>query len=142
MKRFFLLLVAMSLTGMAGCATNRQLTAAQEDYLQTAMATPLTFTLPRDQAEEAWARAQSFVTRFSTMKLQSLTPHVIRTYDPTEATAGFGYYLRRIPRGDRTKITVECMCNNLMPSDQSVENAHILAYYMRTGKLDATLVNR
>ena len=125
-----------------GCATTTELTATQEAYLAEAMATPLSFTLPTDQAEKAWSRGRSFVERFGAMRLQNLTPHVIRTYDPAGPMASFGYYLRKIPKGDRTEFTVECICQNMSVSDASLQNAHLLAYYMKTGNLDPALVNR
>jgi hypothetical protein len=142
MKNLTVILVSFSLTALLGCATTSELSSSQQAFLAAAMATPLTFTLPQDQAEAAWTRAQTFVQRFSTMKLQALTPHVIRTYDSTGTSPAFGYYLRKVPKGGETQFTVECMCSNMFPSDQSIENAHLLAYYMKTGNLDPELVNR
>ncbi len=142
MKYIAAITLAIGLSSLFGCTTIPKLTATQEAYLEAAMATPLTFTLPKSQVDEAWDRAQTFIERFSSMKLQILTAHVIRTYNPTGAFTTFGYYLRKIPMGDTTQFTVQCICNSMSPTDQSLENAHILAYYMKTGNLDSTLVSR
>jgi len=142
MKSIAAIAAFCSLLTLFGCATTQDLTPAQEAFLAAAMATPLTFTMPTSQVDEAWARAQSFVTRFSPMQIQPLTPHVIRTQNPTSATSAFGYYVRKIPKGGETQFTVECLCAGMNPSQPSIRNAHILAYYMKTGNLDPSLVSR
>ena len=142
MKSITAITVTFSLLSIFACTTAPELTPVQKTYLSAAMATPLTFTLPTGQVDEAWTRARSFVTRFSDMQIQPLTPHVIRTQNPTSATSSFGYYVRKIPKGGRTEFTVECLCGGMHPSQPSIRNAHLLAYYMKTGNLDPTLVTR
>jgi hypothetical protein len=112
--------------------------------LEEAMAVPLEFTIPKVEADQAWKRAQSFVERFSSMKVQNISANVIRTSNPTQLSTTFGYYIQKILLGENVRFTIQCFCGTLSASatDASLQNAHILAYYMKTGKLDPSLVTR
>jgi hypothetical protein len=110
------------------------LTAEERSYLERAEACPLEFTIPADEADAAWGRAQSFIGRFSSMKLQTVTDFVIQTYNPREGNVDFGYYVTKTPLGDQVRITVECIKGNLFSGADAKRNAHILAYYIKTGE--------
>jgi hypothetical protein len=137
----FIILVILNLIG---CATAPELTREQEAYMEEAMAMPLVFTVPTGEADQAWKRAHSFVERFSSLKLQQISNNAIRTYNPNEFSTAFGYYVKKTLLGENVRFSIQCFCGTLSASatDASFQNAHILAYYMKTGKLDASLVTR
>ena len=142
MRNIAAIVVVLLVVCAMGCAATSDLTPDQQQYLQSAMATPLDFTMPKVEADEAWKRALDFIQRFSSLRLQQMSEHVIRTYDPTSFSIPFGYYVRRVPLGNADRFTVECMCSTMSLNDETLQNAHILAYYMKTGKLDPMLVNQ
>jgi hypothetical protein len=136
--------VWITVLNVIGCATAPKLTSEQRAYLEEAMAMPLEFTVPIAEADQAWKRAQSFVERFSAMTLQNISANVIRTSNPTQFSTAFGYYVRKIPLGQDVRFAIQCFCGTLSASatEASLQNAHILAYYMKTGQLDASLVRK
>ena len=144
MKQMAAAVFILAILNVTGCATSPKLTPEQKAYLDEAMAMPLDFTVPNAEADQAWERAQRFVERFSAMKLQNISANVIRTYNPNQFSTAFGYYVKKRPLGENVRFTIECFCGTLSATatDASLQNAHILAYYMKTGELDASLVTR
>lgn len=112
-----------------GCASGRLLTHQEKEYFDEVMTFPTTFTLPNSEAEAAWGRAKSFVAQYRIME-----PH---TY-----WISYGYNVSRTPMGDKTQFTVECTSDHANNKSREQENAHLLAYYMATGKLDPSFVHR
>jgi len=96
------------------------------------MAFPLRFAIPNNEAEIAWGRAQSFVGRFSSMKLQVATDYVIQTYNP-ESAWEFGYAATRTPGIGHALCDVDCQTGGTLGADEAEQNAHIFAYYVKTG---------
>ena len=131
------IVVILVLALLAGCATTSmlKLTPEERTYLEKAKAFPLEFTIPKSEADEAWGRAQSFIGRFSSMKLQTVTDFVIQTYNPRSTDVDFGYYVTKTPMGDKVQITVQCNTGNVFAEEDANNNAHILAYYIKTGEL-------
>jgi hypothetical protein len=130
----FLLLVLL-IPGIEGCATSH-LTPEQQSQLANAMACPLEFTVPKSQSADAWGRAQTFIGRFSSMKLQVVTDYVIQTYNPDpNGLIGYGYYVTRTPTGSGDEFTVKCITNNIFSGGEANRNAHIAAYYIKNGML-------
>lgn len=129
---------------LSGCATTSmlKLTPEEQTYLEKAKAFPLEFTIPKSEADEAWGRAQSFIGRFSSMKLQTATDFVIQTYNPASPAVDFGYYVTKTPMGDKVQITVQCNTGNMFAGADANTNAHILAYYIKTGELVPRLISR
>lgn len=81
---------------LAGCAFTSASLARSEaelEYISHVKSFPLTFTVPKEQGQDAWGRAQSFLGRFSSMKLQVVTDFVIQTYNPPRDW-GFGLYYK------------------------------------------------
>lgn len=119
------------------CATTSmlKLTPEEQTYLEKARAFPLEFTILKSEADEAWGRAQSWVGKFSSMKLQIATDFVIQTYNPGFTDVDFGYYVTKTPMGDNVQITVKCITGNWFCGTDAKTNAHILAYYIKTGEL-------
>ena len=109
------------------------LTPEEQAYLDEAKRCPVEFKVSKEASADAWGRAQSFVGRYSRMKLQIATDYVIQTYNPT--AGGYGHYITRTPVGDSAQLNVECVgdINSIFSGANLSNNAHILAYYIRTG---------
>jgi hypothetical protein len=113
------------------------------------MAQPLEFTLPKSESDEAWARATHFISKYSSMKMQTASDFLLSTYNPLDV-GDFGYEVTRMPHtirsSDFTSIqsvdviqevvtfNVTCMYRGDVFSDEATENAHAAAYYIATGK--------
>ena len=110
--------------------------------LARAMATPLTFTVPKDKSDEAWGRVNSFIARYSTMKIQTASDYIIQTYNPTDKFNAYGYTANRMTKGDAVEISVDCVYVESYQK-QAIRNAHLLAHYAATGELvDESLISR
>ena len=126
---------------LAGCVTTTsQLTPGEQTYIAKAKAFPLEFTIPKSEADEAWGRAQCFIGKYSSMKLQIVTDFVIQTYNPINHDVKYGYYVTKAPMGDKVQITVQCNVGNMFFHDEAITNAHILAYYIKTGEIVPRLI--
>ena len=120
---------------VGGCAANSNLQPEQKLLLDRALAFPTDFTVDRKDAGDAWGRAQSFVGRFSSMKLQTASDFVIQTYNPGDGDVAYGYNVTKTPAGDDVQFDVRCGSGNMFAVGEASKNAHILAYYMKTGEL-------
>ena len=143
MKKLFVLGLAFLLTG---CATMMDMTpkaetAEETAYLKEAMNTPLTFTVPKDKSDETWGRVNSFIAKYSSMKIQTASDYIVQTYNPTD-TIHFGYQANRAPRGDEVEFTVTCYSGGLFGGSKNIpdQNSHLLAYYALTGKAISRLI--
>ena len=136
-KKFVNLTSIVVVIFMIGNCTNflLNLTPEEQAFLDKANAFPLEFTVSNEDAEMAWGRAQSFIGRFSSMKLQTATDYVIQTYNPSSSGVSYGYYVTKTPLGGSTQFNVTCNTGNLFAMADAQSNAHILAYYMNTGEL-------
>jgi len=114
--------------------------AEEQAYFMKVSQTPLTLTLPNSEADDAWGRAQSFIGKYSSMKLQVAMDYVLQTYNPT--TANYGYYVTRTPMGDETEFDVRCLYEGFMGAQRQEINARVLAYYMQTGELNPKFVSQ
>ncbi len=128
------------------CASSLQLSADEQSSLQLAMDTPLTFVVPRDQSLVSWDRAQEYINRYSSMKLRSVTDSVLVTYDsptyqqvpaPVESGSGirFGYSISRSNDREGIRISVQCSSSSKLGEKDADQNAHIAAYYIKTGRV-------
>ena len=120
-------------------------------YVERAMQIPLTFKVSREKEEEVWGRIQSFIAKYSSMKIQIATDYVIETYNPTEGETSletrFGYKAIKTPVGNEVEFKVECVAGwkgmravdkyNELKADH---NAHILACYALTGEIEEEAV--
>ena len=140
MKRLFILLFSFII--IFGCVGIKQSITPQEiKYRNKAFTYPTTFTVPTSNAEESWARAQSFVAQYSTMKIQTVTQYILQTYTPTR-TMEWGYNVTRSPIGDKTQFSVQGFAGNMFDGKLANRNASILAYYMATGELQERFITR
>jgi uncharacterized lipoprotein len=127
---------------LVGCAARQPMTQAERDRFDKIRAYPTTFTLPNEQSEEAWARAQSFIAQYSNMKIQIATQYLLQTYNPTGAIPTYGYNVSRMPSGDKTQFTVQCISGNRFAGKEAQQNAATLSYYMATGDLESRMIHR
>jgi hypothetical protein len=129
---------------VVSCAS-MQLSDDEQAALQEAMNDPTTFVVPRDHALSTWDRAQDFIDRYSTMKLRSSNDSLLVSYDapvyqtdpaPVESASGirFGYKVARRNDPDGIQIIVECTPSSKLGANDADRNAHIAAYYIRTGQ--------
>ena len=128
---------------LASCASTSvfQLSADEQSLLQIAMNTPLNFVVPRDETIASWDRAVDFVDRYSTMKLRSATDSLVTRYQeptvtPTIESASsilFGYSVGRTKDWDGIRYNVQCTPSSAVGQKDAEQNAHIAAYYIKTG---------
>lgn len=62
--------------------------------------------------------------------------------NPTGSWPRYGYYLTKMPTGDKVQFTVRGLCSNMFSQKYADENAHILSYYLVTGRLDPKFIAR
>jgi hypothetical protein len=138
---------ALALAALS-CASSSmfQLSVDEQAMLRMAMDTPLTIVVPRDRSLKTWDRAQEFIDRYSTMKLRSVTDSVLVTYDsqtyvpdasPVPAGSGirYGYSVSRSSDPDGIRIAVKCTPSSTLGEKDADQNAHIAAYYIKTGQI-------
>lgn len=132
----FVMIFAFVFVGCASRIAQMKLTTDQQVALDKAMAFPLDFEIDKTDGTDAWGRAQSFISKYSPMKLQTVTDYVLETYNSVDYA--FSYNVTKAPLKDKYQITVQCH----VPSDSwqwhkddANRNAHILAYYIATGQL-------
>ncbi len=126
-----------------------QLSPEEEAALRLAMDSPLTFVVARDQSIASWDRAQEFINRYSSMKLRSATDSTTVSYenpvytsDPAALESGsnlrYGYSVSRSRDPGGIRISVQCTPSGKLGEKDADQNAHIAAYYIRTGTLGCT----
>lgn len=108
----------------------------EQSYLQKVQSFPLRFTIPKSELPDAWGRAQSFISQYSDMKIQTVSNNVIETYNPRSNSIDYGYSITNAPMGDNAIITVKCYNPYVGNSKKADMNAHALAYYMKTGEVN------
>ena len=123
---------ALACLAIAGCAT---LTPAQKSYMAKVNAGSTTFRVPKTQSDIAWQRAQVFVSKYSSMKIQTATNNVLETFNPGSSDVSFGYSINRLDNGDSTEFSVSCVTGNIFAGGQATDNAHICADYIASGDL-------
>ena len=92
----------------------------EQAYLASVRRSPLVFTLRGPDASAAREREDSFLA--------------------DQGMGGFTYLVLKEPEGDGTRYYVKCSANEYTADDLAVHNAHILAYYIRTGELQEKFV--
>ena len=122
------------------CAPRVQMTPEQQAYTEKAMAFPTEFTITADQKPGVWQRAQSFLSQYASMKIQVLNDMSIQTYNPHDI-GQYGYTVNLVPTNQGYIVRVDCFPyrGNMFwnGDDEAEQNAHVLAYYMASGELDA-----
>lgn len=135
-----------ALLGISGCVTGPMASSpAEETYLSDLAKEPFEFDLPKDQGEDAMGRAQVFIAKYSSMKLQTATPNVVDTYNVSEGTIlttqQYGYRVTRANIGGNSHFVVECF-NGLEGAmfdsahELPARNARMLIRYMKNGSIE------
>lgn len=134
MNTRFLFCAALALVAI-GCTGPRKAASPESTaYLAEAMRQPLTFTLPMDQTNAAWARAQTWISQHARPKIKTVTEFVIQTEDPPEMIVEYGYSVTKQPLDYGATFTVSAKPGNSLRAKQADQNAHLLAYHMASGK--------
>ena len=137
MKKYFLLvsLFILSLTTPV-FAFPQPNTSDEVEYMNEVMNTSLEVTVSSAEANDAWGRAQSFVGKYSNMKIQIATDFVIQTYNPEAFSEKYGYYIVKTKNDDGNySFQVECTGNGIFSNKDKLANQQILAYYIKTNKI-------
>jgi hypothetical protein len=124
---------ALSTFVIVGCAAT--LTPAQQSYMSKVNAASTTFRIPKNQSDNAWQRAQVFVSKYSSLTIQSTTNNVLETKSPVGKLYAFGYNVNRLDIGDSTEFSVSCSTGNNFATGKANDNAHICADYIASGQL-------
>ncbi len=147
-------LLLLSLAFFVGCGANNAAISAKDNaqgdalaYLQKIRGYPNTFTLPNADAEAAWGRAQVFVSKYSTMKIQTVSDYIVETYNTRTLTGNdvgftgikcdFAYSFTRSPGKDSTTFTVGCRtnCGGLGDARMcAADNEKFASYFVQTGE--------
>lgn len=106
-------------------------------YVDKVMKYPLTFSVPKEIADEAWGRINMFILRYSGARLGVASNFIIQTQEP-RLTSEFGYEAARAPRGNTVEFMVMCWAPAL--AKMAEINSHTLAYYAATGEADQLYV--
>ena len=109
------MLLATALLGSCGCGEYR--TAQMDEGGDSA----------------TWERARAFVTRYGSVPIETSTDSLIQT-GPLTDWPQYGYTITRSRTGEGVQFTVRCIASRKKESTEN--NAHIAAYYIRTGILD------
>jgi len=139
--KYFITLLAC-LTFMACLSANvfRKLTVAEEGYLSDAMSHPLIFVVPAEDSDRCWGAIQSFIGKYSSMKIENITDYIIETHNPYSTR--FGYRAVRTDLQDGVEFSVSCTYDNMFSKNAATQNSHILAYYLTTGEIIPRLINK
>jgi len=141
-KRIILIFVLLFLIGgLSFCTPNIQTTPREQAYLQRALRTPLQFKVEKEKDDIVWGRINSWISRFSSMKVQVANDYMIQTYNPVGfLIPKFGYTASRIPMGDKTGFEIRCSYSGQFSENTANQNAHILAHYALTGEVIPKLI--
>jgi hypothetical protein len=120
---------------------SKNLTPEETAYLDEAMATPLIFKVPKEKSEEVWGRIQSFIEKFSSMKIQTVSDYLIETYNPKITNIDYGYKAVKTLVGEEVEFSVNCVCGNRLMGKQVQKNVHILALYALTGRINRRFID-
>jgi hypothetical protein len=140
-KTLSLLTIALLCCGLTVLGSQK-LKPKEVEYLEKAMDAKLQFKLPADKANKAWKRIETFIKKFSSMKITILNDTVIETLAPTRGMMRYGYRATQTPSSEDMEFAVACSYGNAYSSEQANKNAHLLAYYAQTGELIAKLVDK
>ena len=142
MKKLLIVIVAAIFSSSCAPTLNTtSLTPAEQEYLNATKSMNTTFNVSPEKSEICWARAQSFIGKYSTMKIQVVSDYSISTYTPVNVgdydhlSPKYGYSINRMPLGDKVEFQVICSTNSPGFFQQVAENnAKILAYFIKTGE--------
>jgi hypothetical protein len=112
------------------------------DYLGMVKLQPTTFSINKNKAEMGWGRAQGFIGKYSSMKLEIATNYILQTFNPAQSHVDFGYYVTRTPSDSTDEFSIECVYGNMFTQSDATLNAKIMAYYIATGVIKPEFVKK
>lgn len=132
----FIAFILLTILALNSCAPPHVLTAQEKAYASAMRAFPTEFSVPKDQSDEAWGRANRFLSKFSVLRLQMATDMLLTTYNPYKI-GQYGYEITRMSGRENVTFNVECssFTGNIFSDErhEANQNAHIAAYYIATG---------
>jgi hypothetical protein len=119
-------------------------TSEEKTYLEKVMAMPLIFDVSKEKSEETWGRIQSFIGKYSPVRIQTVTDYIIETYDAKIVNSNFSYSAIRTPKENKVEFEVKCFITFQLPKMETagIRNAHMMAYYALTGEVMEKFVCR
>lgn len=139
---FAAVMVLFGLFPACAVMTPRAQTPEESNYMSRVRAQPLVFEVPKAQAADVWGRIQSFVGKYSSMKIQTATDYVIETFDPGAGAVSFGYKAIRTDKGAAVEFSFGCFCGNMFAQASTETNAGIFSLYAETGEIMERFVIR
>jgi len=129
-----LITIVLLLFSVVNCSRSVvKYTPEMEEKFKQVQNFPLIFNVPKVEEYDAWGRAQSFVGKYSPMKIQIVSDFIIDTYNPTEGRRG--YNIVKTPVKDSIEFTVEVTLGKFADREIAINEAHACAYYIKTGNL-------
>jgi hypothetical protein len=115
--------------------TDQKLKPKEQEYLENVMNAELQFKLPLKEAQKAWKRIETYIEKYSSMKIKIEDENIIETLQPTAGMTRYGYRATKKEIGEEAEIAVACTYGNAYTREQANRNAHILAYYAHNNDL-------
>lgn len=108
----------------------------REAKLAELRALPLRFVVAKDQAPDAWQRAQVWVAKHASVKLQNTTDVLIETFNPgmSGMAPQYGYKITKAPVPTGVEIDVQLLAPSAYWANRAPDNAPLAAHYIRTGE--------
>ena len=123
------------LLALSSCAT--VLTPEQTAYIQKISGHSNSITLPKERSDEAWGKAQTFISKYSSMKIQTVSDYIIETYNSTMAT-NYAWSASKVLLKDSVTIDVKCWVGEDWfggATERCRRNEKILIDYIITSKI-------
>lgn len=100
------------------------------------------FFISKDKAEDSWGRAQAFVGRYSSMKVQVATDYIIQTFNPIGTEVAFGYSISKAPVDGGFEFSVKVSYSNMFTGSDAEQNAKVCSLYILTGKINPSFIKQ
>ena len=128
---FAILSITATFVGLSACAsTSAELTTA------LAPAASIGTSVECDSGcKIEWQRAQLWLGKHATTKVQTATDVVLQTYNPRPDAPEYSFSVTKEPiGGDRYKISAEAFCGSMLGcSPRKIDVHNALLYYVKTG---------
>lgn len=141
MKKSMILLAGIFF--ISACAATGPLTDDEKAYLASISSESNRIVISKDNIADAWGRANSYVVKNSSMKIQTANDYLIDTYNPSALSSSdystyYGYRVTKTPVDGGYEVEIVCLRagtftglqKNLCP-----QNEKIFSNYLRTGQL-------
>ena len=132
MKHFSYLLLFIGMFIFLRCShvSSLELTNEEKTYIEKVKQFPIEFNVSKADINDAWARAQSFLGKYCTQKIKTISDYIIQTDD--KHNDGFYYNIVKTINNDDYILSIQCTGGK---GDDRDLNEHIMAYYVKTGEL-------